>query len=117
MPAKTVDKELNKRQAEAHRASIKTGALLSILDQNAKGTLKNKNGESYELSSGRLKSIEMLINKSLPALQSIEQSFHEIPDNPEDIERQWNQALVDAIKSMDQETIEALRESDTADIQ
>lgn len=56
---------LNPRHQDSVRAKIKVASLIALLDKNAHGTLKNKNGEIYELSESRLKSAKILLDKSI----------------------------------------------------
>ena len=56
-------------EANDVRARIQTAQLLSLLQRNAFGTLRQgKTRQPYELSISRIKSIEILLRKCLPDL-------------------------------------------------
>lgn len=66
---------------EATRQRIRTSQLVNRLQDNAMGTIEP------ELSQGRIKSIEILLRKALPDLNSVELSSD--PDRPVKIEFGW----------------------------
>ena len=83
--------KLNKRQTESHRLGIKVGNLISLLDRNARGALKDPKGNPYELSSGKLKSIQLLLDKAMPNLSAIEQTHIEQPVSRQSLQEELTQ--------------------------
>jgi len=97
---KDADPKLTRRQGENVRAAIKTSQLKNRLEANALGTLtKTVDGktESIELSTGQIKSAEILLNRTLPS-----QTYTEIqtttPLNPKELESEFNKLMARANK-------------------
>ena len=97
---KDADPKLTRRQGENVRAAIKTSQLKNRLEANALGTLtKTVDGkkESIELSTGQIKSAEILLNRTLPS-----QTYTEIqtttPLNPKELESEFNKLMARAKK-------------------
>ena len=97
---KDADPKLTRRQGENVRAAIKTSQLKNRLEANALGTLtKTVDGkkESIELSTGQIKSAEILLNRTLPS-----QTYAEIqtttPLNPKELESEFNKLMARAKK-------------------
>ena len=96
MSAHATDKDpkLTRRQAENARAAIDVGKMLRLLKDNAEGLLKD------ELSPARIKGIQILLDKSLPTLQSIDS--HVTTDKPEmtpeQVDEELDSAIVDIIR-------------------
>ena len=55
----------NNKLSESHKDNIQVSMLIKLLADHAHGVI--------ELNTSRIRSIEILLNKSLPNLQSIEQ--------------------------------------------
>ena len=85
--------KLNKRQTERHRLGIKVGNLITLLDKNAKGQLKDPHGTPYELSNGKLKSIQILLDKAMPNLSAIEQTHIEEPISRQSLAEELKQVM------------------------
>ena len=64
--------KLRPQHQDEVRAKIQAAHLVTLLQKNAAGELKTPQGEPYELTPGRIKSAEILLSKSLSALQSTE---------------------------------------------
>ena len=97
---KDADPKLTRRQGENVRAAIKTSQLKNRLEANALGTLtKTVDGkkELIELSTGQIKSAEILLNRTLPS-----QTYTEIqtttPLNPKELESEFNKLMARANK-------------------
>ena len=97
---KDADPKLTRRQGENVRAAIKTSQLKNRLEANALGTLtKTVDGEqvAIELSTGQIKSAEILLNRTLPS-----QTYTEIqtttPLNPKELESEFNKLMARANK-------------------
>ncbi len=58
---------LNKRQADTARSHIKVNRILEELTKHMAG--------EREMTSTQVRAAEILLNKSLPSLSSVEQSF------------------------------------------
>jgi hypothetical protein len=56
---------LRKTHQDDVRAKIQAANLITLLQKNAEGTLKDKNGNAYELSPGRITSAKILLDKSV----------------------------------------------------
>lgn len=63
---------LNKRQTEGCREAIKTTQLLNRLQKFANGEKENGSDKLVELSPAQIRAMEILLNKSLPNLSSVE---------------------------------------------
>lgn len=72
--------ELTKRQADNARAAIQVGVILQRLQECAKGQI--------EMSPTQVKAAQILLDKSLPTLQAIDQviQVEAPPITPEEIE-------------------------------
>ena len=97
---KDADPKLTRRQGENVRAAIKTSQLKNRLEANALGTLtKTVDGKKVliELSTGQIKSAEILLNRTLPS-----QTYTEIqtttPLNPKELESEFNKLMARANK-------------------
>ena len=59
--------------SEKVRERIQSAQLVELLQQNALGKLiNNRNGQPYELSMSRLKSIDILLRKTVPDMTQID---------------------------------------------
>ena len=65
-----------------------------MLERNAQGKLKDSHGKPYELSAGKLRSIQILLDKAMANLSAVE---HTNIDEPQD--RQSLQEQVQAMKA------------------
>lgn len=89
------DVRITRRQQDNHRASIRVANLLSRLEKNANGELKNNAGEPYELSPSQVKSIQILLDRALPPLQATDLgSLDDRPRlSPEEVEKELGKLL------------------------
>lgn len=103
---------LTRRQTDRHRQSIAVSNILSLLQRNAEGKLIGPDGEPYELSPSRLKSLELLLNKALPSLQAVDvtTSDEKPPLSPAEVELEMGKLL----RSMPKAKIERLMHGATA---
>jgi len=83
--------KLTRRQTEHHRQSIKVSALMTRLAKNAAGTLKTPQGESIEMTAGQIRSAQILIDKAMPNLSSIEQTNIEEPVSRQSLQEELKQ--------------------------
>ena len=100
-----VDPKLTRRQAENHRASIQVGKILERLDRASEGKL--------ELTPVQVKAAQILLDKALPTLQSIDQTTTvETPEmSPDEIEAVLKDYLAD-LKKRDPAAVRKLIEPD-----
>ena len=96
------DPKITRRQSENARATIRTHSLLQRLHENSEGKLKCEDcGKQVFLSAAQVKSIQILLDKSLPTLQSIDS--HIIQDKPElspqQIDEQMDLAIIQIARS------------------
>lgn len=68
----TRGKRLRPQHQDEVRAKIQASHLVTLLQKNAYGLLRNPQGAPYELSPGRIKSAEILLAKSLSTLSATE---------------------------------------------
>ena len=85
--------KLTKRQTEHHRQSIQVAALLTRLRKNGMGTLTTPKGNALELTSGQIKSIQILIDKAMPNLSAIEQTHIEEPVSRQSMAEELKQVM------------------------
>ena len=83
--------KLTRRQTERHRESIRVSALITRLAKNAAGTLKTPQGEPIEMTAGQIRSAQILIDKAMPNLTSIEQTNIEEPQSRQTLQEELNQ--------------------------
>ena len=74
---------LTKRQSDNCRAAIPATSLVNRLQDTANGKLRDKDGNPIELSTGQVRSAEILLNKTLPNLQATELRAAVRDDRPE----------------------------------
>lgn len=81
------NRELTRRQAENARAAIRVGVVLRRLHDHMEG--------NAEMSPTQVKAAQILLDKSLPTLQAIENTqIEDKPElNPEDVERLLRDAI------------------------
>ena len=84
------DPKLTRRQAENARAAIQVGAIINRLKKAADGDI--------EMSPAQIKAAQILLDKSLPTLQSIEST--QIEDKPELAAEDVEALLKDLIADM-----------------
>jgi hypothetical protein len=98
-----VDVKLTRRQAENHRASIKVGVILERLQAAATGAI--------DLTPTQTKAAQILLDKALPTLQSIDQTNHtETPElTVEEIDAQLS-AYISDLRARDPARLKALTE-------
>ena len=73
-----------KFQTEKTRDKIKTTQLINRLQMFAMGEKDYKTGKQVEMSPSQVKAIEVLLGKSLPSLQSIDQKVDLSPPKTEE---------------------------------
>ena len=97
------DQRLTRRQSENIRAHIASGAkhLAMRLAQHASGDI--------ELSSTQVKAAQILLDRCVPTMQSIDQTTHS--DSPELTPQQVEEMLQDAIADTAKRSPEVLREA------
>jgi len=65
---------LTKRQSDKCRAAIRATSLINRLQDNAIGKLRDKSGNPIEMTPSQVRSAEILLNKALPNLSSVERT-------------------------------------------
>ena len=72
-----------KYQTESTREKIRTTQLVNRLSQFIFGE-KDTNGNVPDLSQGQIKAIQILLDKSLPSLSSVDQTVEQVQERTED---------------------------------
>ena len=72
-----------KYQTESTREKIRTTQLVNRLNQFIFGE-KDASGNVLELSQGQIKAIQILLDKSLPSLSSVDQTIEQVQERSEE---------------------------------
>lgn len=87
---------LTTRQQNDSREKIarRVGQYLDILDKNIRGVLRDGRGNPCELTPGKLKSIELLLQRTVPTVQSVQvQEMGKVPVSEEALVEQLAKLL------------------------
>jgi hypothetical protein len=105
MATRDRDPQLTRRQVENARASISVGVIIQRLSEHVAGKI--------EMTPTQVKSAQVLLDKSLPTLQAIDQAIQsEVPDiTPEELEVELRAFVLEYVRKNPEEMAVILEEA------